>query len=70
MLKSEALGLILKVLLLSTGISIAIKIGAPLLSRIPATSTIALTLVLLPCIIMMGLLGWRAMQANGTNPHR
>ncbi|NET49081.1 MAG: hypothetical protein F6K09_10230 [Merismopedia sp. SIO2A8] len=65
----DSAGLILKVLLLSTGISIAIKYGVPVLSKIPVTSAIALTTVLLPCLIMMGLLGWRSLQTNDNNPH-
>ena len=63
----ESIGLVLKVLILSAGISLLIKQAVPLLS-VPETSTIALTIVLLPCIMMMGLLGWRAMQTNGNHP--
>lgn len=61
---TESIGLLAKVLLLSLGISLVIKYVGPLVS-IPATPGVALTLVLVPCIIMMGLLGWRALQTNG-----
>ena len=60
---TEAIGLLAKVLLLSLGISLVIKYIGPFVP-IPATSGVALTLVLLPCIIMMGLLGWRALHGN------
>ncbi|NEQ96114.1 MAG: hypothetical protein F6K30_05220 [Cyanothece sp. SIO2G6] len=63
----QSIGLIGKVMVLSLLISLAIKYLVPFLA-IPATDTVALIIVLLPCIIMMGLLGWRTVQANGHNP--
>lgn len=66
---AESIGLLAKVLLLSLGISLLIKYVGPL-TTIPATSGVAITLVLLPCIIMMGLLGWRALQTNGNDSNR
>ena len=66
---TESVGLLAKVVLLSLGISLAIKYVGPFIP-IPATSGVALTLVLLPCIIMMGLLGWRALQTNGNHSNR
>lgn len=52
------LGLILKVIMASLSIAIAIKYWGPQLS-VPATGSIALTAVLLPTIIVAIALGWR-----------
>ncbi len=54
---------LLKILLLSALISLFIRYVAPMLN-IPATSTVALGLVLTPPIVMAGLLGWRDRQAK------
>jgi hypothetical protein len=53
--------LILKLLLLSAALSIAIKYLAPSLN-IPATSTNALIAIALPSIVMAILLLWRGQQ--------
>ena len=58
------LGLILKVLMASLLIAIAIKYLGPQLS-VPATSSIALTAVLLPTIILAIALGWRGTREQG-----
>lgn len=55
------IGLILKVLALSTLLSILIKQGGPTLS-IPATTTVALTAALLPALLMGIALVWRGWQ--------
>ena len=52
---------LLKVLLLSLGISVLIKVVGPLLS-IPDSSEIALIAVCLPSMIFAVLLTWRARQ--------
>ncbi|TAF04531.1 MAG: hypothetical protein EAZ77_15510 [Nostocales cyanobacterium] len=52
------LGFLLKLLLLSTLISLLIKYVGPML-LIPETSTNALILVLLPTMIMITILLWR-----------
>ena len=51
-------GFIVKVLAISAAIAILIKFGGPSLV-IPATPAIALTIVLLPTVIMAIALGWR-----------
>ncbi|MEH2057323.1 MAG: hypothetical protein V7K97_14420 [Nostoc sp.] len=51
-------GLVLKLLLLSTLLSLLIKYAAPSLS-IPATATNALIIVLLPIVIIAIALLWR-----------
>lgn len=56
-------GFILKVLLISAGLSILIKYGGPILS-IPATPTNALTLVFVPTLIMAIALLWRSLQTH------
>ncbi len=53
---------ILKVLILSTLISLLIKYGGPSLS-VPATATSALIAVLLPSAVM-GLLLWRRLRES------
>lgn len=63
---TESIGLLAKILLLSLGISLVIKYVGPLVP-IPATSSVALILILGPCIIMVGFLGWRALQTNGNH---
>jgi membrane protein implicated in regulation of membrane protease activity len=55
------LGFVLKVFLLSAGISVLIKYALPYLT-IPATATNALIIVLLPTVIMAILLLWRWQQ--------
>lgn len=55
----DYLGVIVKVLVLSAGVSVAIKYLAPFLA-IPATDTNALIGVLLPTIVMGLILGWRS----------
>lgn len=52
---------ILKVLILSAGLSFLIKYGGPSLS-IPSTAINALIAVLLPPILVGILLGWRLLQ--------
>lgn len=52
---------LLKVLLLSLGLSVLIKFIGPLLS-IPASSAIALVAVCLPSVILAMLFSWRARQ--------
>ncbi len=52
------LGFVLKVLILSIGLSIAIKYLCPFLS-IPATSSNALIIVLLPIALLTASLIWR-----------
>jgi hypothetical protein len=54
-------GFILKLLIISAAISVAIKYGAPWLN-IPATSTVALVFVLTPSFMLGGLLIWRGWQ--------
>jgi hypothetical protein len=57
------MNLVLKVLLLSAGLSVAIKYLAPSLN-IPVTSTNALIAVLLPSLVMAMLLIWRGQQSS------
>jgi len=52
------IGVILKVFLVSIGLAIAIKYGAPFLS-VPVTATAALVGVLSPPLILGLILGWR-----------
>jgi len=54
-------GFILKVLLISAGLSILIKYGGPILS-IPATPTNALLLVLVPTLLVAIALWLRTLQ--------
>ncbi len=54
-------GFILKVLILSAGLSLIIKHGGPYLS-IPSTAINALIAVLIPPIVIGILLGWRLLQ--------
>jgi hypothetical protein len=61
---NDLLNVLLKIMLLSAAISIAIKF-LPFLEKIPATSSLALTLVLTPPILMTGLLMWRSRKAQG-----
>lgn len=61
--------LMLKVVGLSAVLSYLIKYVVPYLG-IPATSAVALFIILLPCLIMLGLLGWRSLQTNGYNANR
>ena len=55
---STQAGFILKILLLSTGISLIIKYGGEYLLLKP-TTTIALFIVLLPSLVIGLILGWR-----------
>lgn len=59
---NDSLNLVLKVLIASTLISIAIKYGGPFLP-IPATSAVALGIVLLPTVIMAIALTYRSSQS-------
>lgn len=55
---NDTLGLIFKVVVGSGLISAAIKYLGPLLA-VPATSGVAIAIVLIPPIVVAGLLGWR-----------
>lgn len=55
------IGLLLRVLLGSTAIALAIKYGAPHLAIAPTTAN-ALIFVLLPTILVAGVLGWQTVQ--------
>lgn len=52
---------VLKVLIVSGGLALAIRYAAPLLSISPSVG-IVLTLVLLPSTVLAIALGWRAKQ--------
>jgi len=54
---------VLKIVVLSAVLAAAIKYLGPYLA-IPATSAIALTLVLLPTLLMAVALAWRAWQSQ------
>lgn len=56
-----SVGLVLKVLVLSTLLSVAIKYMGPILP-IPATNTAALIITLIPTLIMGVVLAWRGWQ--------
>ncbi|WP_088890981.1 hypothetical protein [Leptolyngbya ohadii] len=56
---NDSLSVLLKILLLSAAISIAIKY-LPILEKIPVSSPLALILVLTPSVLMAGLLAWRS----------
>ncbi|MBF2002957.1 MAG: hypothetical protein IGS50_07585 [Synechococcales cyanobacterium C42_A2020_086] len=60
---NSPLNVILKVMLASLALAVAIKYGGPMLP-IPASAPVALTLVLLPTLLMGIALVWRAWQAN------
>ena len=55
---STQVGFVLKILLLSAGISLAIKYGGEYLPIEPTTTT-ALVMVLLPSLVIGSILGWR-----------
>ncbi len=57
---------IVKILLLSGGLSIAIKYGGPYLA-IPATTGVVLSLIFLPSLLLALLLGWRAWRSTSSN---
>ena len=57
------IGLLLKVLVLSAGLSIAIKYGAPTLAIAPTTTHVLLA-VWLPAAIALLMLGWRWQQGR------
>lgn len=57
------LAFITKVMLLSAGGALLIKLGGPLLP-VAGTSTVALGIVLLPSLILAGVLGWRALKVS------
>ncbi|MBC7972474.1 MAG: hypothetical protein H7Z11_20495 [Verrucomicrobia bacterium] len=59
------IGLIAKVFVLSTALSIAIKYGAPVLQLAPTPAN-ALLAVCIPAAIAAGMLGWRWRQARGS----
>ncbi|WP_199249209.1 hypothetical protein [[Phormidium] sp. ETS-05] len=63
MMNSNQALFVVKVILASGAISLAIVTGGPALN-IPATSAIALTLVLLPPLLIAGILGLRAWQQH------
>ncbi|MDF0555262.1 hypothetical protein PY364_19480 [Kamptonema sp. UHCC 0994] len=52
---------IIKLVLLSAALSLAIKYGGPSLS-IPSSNAIALIAIFTPSIILAALLGWRAIK--------
>lgn len=54
----SSLGLVLKVILASAALSWGIKYIGPQL-YVPATSIVALIVVLTPPLVVAGLLGWR-----------
>lgn len=58
---------ILKVLILSTLISLLIKYGGPSL-QLPASATSALIAVLLPSVVVGLLLGWRLRESLPPGP--
>jgi hypothetical protein len=60
---SPLVSTILRVIILSTIISIAIKFGAPQLA-IPATTTTATIGVFLPVLLIAIILGWRQLQVG------
>lgn len=62
MMKSQAT-VLLKILLLSSLIALLIRYVVPGLN-VPATSTVALGLVLTPTLVMGLLLGWRSRQVG------
>jgi hypothetical protein len=62
-MSTDTLVFLLKVLLLSLGISLLIRYGGPLLPIQPSTA-IALTAVISPSVILGGLLLWRGTQAK------
>lgn len=61
-MKSQAT-VLLKILLLSSLIALLIRYVVPGLN-VPATSTVALGLVLTPTLVMGLLLGWRSRQVG------
>ncbi|MDA0269252.1 MAG: hypothetical protein O3A14_20425 [Cyanobacteria bacterium] len=62
----EILRFLLKLLVPSLLLAIAIRVGGPQLS-IPATATVSLILVLTPSVVMGGFLGYRLWHSNGAN---
>lgn len=60
-LSKNDLGFVLKILLLSALISVGIKVLGPQLA-IPATSAVALGIVLLPSLVLGVFLLWRGRQ--------
>ena len=63
---SSQAGLIVKILLLSIALSLLVKYGGRYLF-LEATATTALTIVLLPSIIIGLILGWRYKQLGKIN---
>lgn len=55
---TDQAAVLLKILALSTGLSLGIRYGVPLLN-LPATSMVALSLVLVPPLLLGAILGWR-----------
>jgi hypothetical protein len=63
----KTINVILKVLLLSTALSVGIKYLAPHFN-IPPTTTSALIAVFLPTLVMAGILGWHRWQRQVKEP--
>jgi hypothetical protein len=61
----EILGFLLKLLVPSLLLAIAIRAWGPQLS-IPATNTVSLVMVLTPSILVGGILGYRLWQSTGS----
>jgi type IV secretory pathway TrbL component len=57
---------IFKILLLSTGLSLLVKYGGGYLELQPTTIT-ALTIVLMPSLVLGLILGWRYYQTSDLN---
>jgi hypothetical protein len=57
---------IFKILLLSTGLSLLVKYGGGYLELQPTTIT-ALTIVLMPSLVISLVLGWRYYQTSDLN---
>ena len=55
---TQTLGFVLKILLLSTALSLLIKYGGQYLTLTPTTTT-ALVIVLAPSLLIGLILGWR-----------
>ncbi|MEM7590121.1 MAG: hypothetical protein AAF383_01125 [Cyanobacteria bacterium P01_A01_bin.83] len=57
-MKIQIISFVLKILLLSTGLSFLVKYGGQYLALSPTTNT-ALLIVLMPSIVIGLILGWR-----------
>ncbi|MEM8674558.1 MAG: hypothetical protein AAGF83_11885 [Cyanobacteria bacterium P01_G01_bin.67] len=60
-MNTQTISFVLKILLLSTGLSLLIKYGGRYLPLSPTTNT-ALLIVLMPSLIIGLILGWRYYQ--------